>query len=64
MEVKLEFNWELVERNIETGKEKIYVDGSSEETAKAALELRKLVNDARGVSDKYELFIRQRKEDK
>ena len=62
MEVKLEFNWELVERNTETGKEKVLIDGMSEETAKAAYDLRKLINDARKDSEKYELYIRQRKE--
>ena len=62
MEVKLEFNWELVEHNTETGKEKVLIDGMSEETAKAAYDLRKLINDARKDSEKYELYIRQRKE--
>lgn len=62
MEVKLEFNWELVERNTETGKEKVLIDSMSKETAKAAYDLRKLINDARKDSEKYELYIRQRKE--
>ena len=61
MGTNLDFSWELVERNIETGKERVFSPGSSKTTAEAALNLRSALNEIRGNDKKYELYIRQRK---
>lgn len=62
MGTNLDFSWELVERNIKTGKERVFSPGSSKTTAEAALNLRSALNEIRGNDKKYELYIRQRKD--
>lgn len=51
-------NWQVVQRNKETGEEKTFLGddewNTSKETAEKGAELRRMV-----VSDKYEVFIRQ-----
>ena len=51
-------NWEVVQRNKETGDEKTFLNNRSWNTSKATAEkgaeLRRMI-----VSDKYEVFIRQ-----
>ena len=50
-------NWEVVQRNKETGEEKTFLNHPwhvSKETAEKGAELRRMI-----VSDKYEIFIRQ-----
>lgn len=51
-------NWEVVQRNKETGEEKTFLGNASWNTSKATAEkgaeIRKMI-----VSDKYEVFIRQ-----
>ena len=51
-------NWEVVQRNKETGEEKTFLNNrrwnTSKATAEKGAELRRLI-----VSDKYEVFIRQ-----
>lgn len=50
-------NWQVVQRNKETGEEKTFLGNTtwntSKETAEKGAELRRMV-----VSDKYEVFIR------
>ena len=50
-------NWQIVQRNKETGEEKTFLGNTtwntSKETAEKGAELRRMV-----VSDKYEVFIR------
>lgn len=51
-------NWEVVQRNKETGEEKTFLNNrkwnTSKVTAEKGAELRRLI-----ISDKYEVFIRQ-----
>lgn len=51
-------NWEVVQRNKETGGEKTFLNNrhwnTSKATAEKGAELRRMI-----VSDKYEVFIRQ-----
>ena len=51
-------NWQVVQRNKETGAEKTFLGddkwNTSNETAATGAELRRMI-----VSDKYEVFIRQ-----
>jgi hypothetical protein len=50
-------NWEVVQRNKETGEEKTFLNYPwyvSKETAEKGAELRRMI-----VSDKYEIFIGQ-----
>lgn len=50
-------NWEVVQRNKETGEEKTFLNlpwHASKETAEKGAELRRMI-----VPDKYEVFIRQ-----
>lgn len=50
-------NWEVVQRNKETGEEKTFLNHPwyvSKETAEKGAELRRMI-----VSDKYDVFIRQ-----
>lgn len=51
-------NWQVVQRNKETGEEKTFLGdaewNTSKETAEKGAELRRMI-----VSDKYEVFIRQ-----
>ena len=50
-------NWEVVQRNKETGEEKTFLNhpwNVSKETAEKGAELRRMI-----VSDKYKIFIRQ-----
>ena len=50
-------NWEVVQRNKETGKERIFYHppwNTSKDTAQKGANLRRML-----VSDKYEVFIRQ-----
>jgi len=53
-------NWEVVQRNKETGEEKVFAKypwRTSRETAEKCAELRRMI-----VSDKYEVFIRRSEE--
>ena len=50
-------NWEVVQRNKETGEEKTFLNHPwyvSKETAEKGAKLRRMI-----VSEKYEIFIRQ-----
>lgn len=51
-------NWEVVQRNKETGEEKTFLSNrnwnTSKETAEKGAELRRML-----VSEKYDVFIRQ-----
>ena len=50
-------NWEVVQRNKETGEEKLFLKcpwPTSRETAEKGAELRRMI-----VSEKYEVFIRK-----
>ena len=51
-------NWQVVQRNKDTGEEKTFLGddewNTSKETAEKGAELRRMI-----VSDKYEVFIRQ-----